>query len=232
MEKQQIMSSLTKIEDEQQKLKDLFSLLSMNCVIHTSENKTEPLESFSDIEDREAQEREEKREDPNEPELVNALQTWNARGKHPYTLAKEGRQLRLALELWDSAGENPYEVLQEEGLYDFFMSVLNEQKLVLNCPLYRGTVRHSESNVGDKINYVYPKSWTASFEMGSEFIKIGTEGYKGAVILRFTSKNPVKGIPNPYNSNNEDEVVLAPMTLLITRKYKKRGFPVFDVSPI
>lgn len=220
---------MSKIEEEQDKLKKLFESLNFTT-IHVCENKQE-LSDLPDLPD-DSNDFEAFREDPQERELIEALEAWNSKGQHPYTLAKEGRRLRQALEIWDQVGENPYEVLQEEDEYDFFMNILDAQKLILTYPIYRGTIRHSDLKVGDTIDYVYPKSWTTNLEMASEFIKVGTKEFSGTVILCFTSKKPVKGIPNPYNTNNEDEVILAPMTLIITRKYKKRGFPIFDVTSV
>jgi hypothetical protein len=132
---------------------------------------------------------------------------------------EDKNKLKEALEIWDGAGQQPYLALQEDGYYDFFMEVLNKQKLVLSTPVYRGTVRHSELEVGNTFVYDYPSSWSTSKEKALEF---GTLDDPKSVLLIFFSYSPVRGIHNPFNSNGEDEVILAPMTLKIT-KISKTG---------
>lgn len=116
--------------------------------------------------------------------------------------------------IWDVAGQEPYKALQEDGLYDFFMETLNKQKVNLKIPVYRGTVRHSELKVGETFRYNYPSSWSVDYKVASGF---GTANDPKSIVLSFTSTTPVKEIYNPYNSNNENEIILAPMLLKVTK---------------
>lgn len=150
-----ILSTMQKINEDQHKLNELFQRLQFEEVLQTVTLHHEEKDE---------------REAPQEEELQNALDQWSIKNKYPYTLDKEGRLLRNALELWDAADENPYELLEEEeGLYDFFMSVLDAQTLTLEGPMYRGTRRHGKLKVGDILDYSLPKSWTFNFDMGIEF---------------------------------------------------------------
>ena len=100
---------------------------------------------------------------------------------------------------------------------------------MLNNPIYRGTVRHSELKVGQSFTYTYPSSWSLAYEKVSEF---GTPNDPESIVLSFTSNTPIKGIYNPYNSHEEDEIIMAPMTLIITKKEKQYGTAnIFHVIP-
>ncbi len=48
--------------------------------------------------------------------------------------------LKLILQTWDQAGERPYEVLQQEGLYDDLLRVLDSSPIVLDQHIFRGTL--------------------------------------------------------------------------------------------
>lgn len=139
----------------------------------------------------------------------------------------EQNKLREALETWDSAGQQPYLALQEDGYYDFFMDILSRQKLHLDGHLYRGTVRHSELKEGGTFEYPYPSSWSTSEDQATAF---GTVGDPESILLVFESNKDVKGIHNPFNSNNEDEVILYPMNLVVTKRNTKKGKTILFVT--
>ena len=173
-------------------------------------------------------------QEPLNKDLIIALETWSINTKTSFTLEKEGSLLRDCLEMWDEAGDNPYEVLKEEGVYDFFMNVLNAQSVTLCDHIYRGTLRHGELKVGDTIEYTLPKSWTFNIKTASEFIEVDPVVYPNAVILRFMSPYPFIGIHNPYNKNREEEFITGPINLLITGRFKtkKGNFRILDVTPV
>lgn len=135
--------------------------------------------------------------------------------------------LKHILQLWDQAGERPYEVLQEEGLYDDFIRYLDASSLSIPYPIFRGTRRHADLKINDLLSYGYPTSWSNSYDKAFNFVESGDT----PVILSFTSVSPVRALLNPYNSYNEEEVIIHPITLRVTNKYTRGKTTVIDVVP-
>ncbi len=135
--------------------------------------------------------------------------------------------LKLILQTWDQAGERPYEVLQHEGLYDDFLRFLYSSSILIDQHIFRGTKRHSDLNIGDLLNYSYPSSWSTSFDNAFNFV----EEEQSPVVLSFFSPSPVNALYNPYNSYNENEVIIQPIILRITNKEKINGTTILEVTP-
>ncbi len=135
--------------------------------------------------------------------------------------------MRRLLELWEQAGERPYEVLIEEGLYDEFLRELNSSLVQLDGSLLRGTRRHQELTKGRSLDYTYPTAWSTSFESAFHFV----EEEERPVILSLSSKRPIKGVFNPYNTYQEEEVILAPLRLRVTERYDYDDYILLEVIP-
>lgn len=133
--------------------------------------------------------------------------------------------LRNCLQLWDQAGERPYEVLKEENLYDVFLDHIKNIEVDDVEHLYRGTKRHSDLNIGDKISYTYPSSWSSSYNNAKNFVD--EENIKVIIKLN-VSNNKLFGIYNDYNSYDEKEYIMYPFTLTITNKYVVNNVIVFE----
>jgi len=136
-------------------------------------------------------------------------------------------QLQKALGYWAEAGEKPYEVLIEEGIYDFFIDHLLNSSLKLNGCIYRGTRRHADLEIGEKLLYTYPTSWTYNKNIAKLFVEESQNG----VILILCSKNPIQAIENHQNSHGEDELVVNPLSLEIVNKYEDNGLIILEVTP-
>src|SRR5574337_330139 len=114
--------------------------------------------------------------------------------------------IEKVLEAWNYAGEQPYQVLIDLGWYDNFLQYLQTQRYKINDGIYRGTRRHSELEIGDKLTYHYPTSWSLDIDVASEFIS----DIPNSVILVFNYTQSVIAIPNHKNTYSEHEVILYP----------------------
>lgn len=123
--------------------------------------------------------------------------------------------LQKALLCWSEAGNRPYEYLQEEGLYDDFMTALSKSSCHLETKLYRGTHRHSELLIGDILTYEYPTSWSSSHSVALRFI----EKTENPVMLELLPENnSIQAIENILNRRNEHEFILFPLKLRVVKK--------------
>lgn len=134
--------------------------------------------------------------------------------------------LNHCLQLWDQAGERPYEVLKQENLYDQFMNYIKDLEINNIGNLFRGTRRHSELNIGDKITYDYPSSWSESYENSLNFV---AEETIPVIIKLNTNKNKLFGIYNNQNSYNEKEYILYPFETTIKNKYLSDNIIVLEI---
>lgn len=137
------------------------------------------------------------------------------------------KMLKLILQTWDQAGERPYEVLQQEGLYDDLLRVLDSSPIVLDQHIFRGTKRHSELDVGDVLNYPYATSWSKSFDNALYFV----EEEETPVILSLFSYNSINAIYNHYNSYGENEAIVQPITLRVTNKARIGKITILELTP-
>ena len=94
--------------------------------------------------------------------------------------------------------------------------------------IFRGTRRHAELNVNDPLAYLYPTSWSSQFQNAYNFI----EEEENPVVLSFFSSVPVKGLYNQYNSYGENEIILYPLILRVTKKDKVGKITMLEVTPI
>ena len=117
--------------------------------------------------------------------------------------------LNEALSMWDQAGERPYEVLMEYGLYDLLLNSLTDD---ISGTFYRGSPRCLDLEVGDVKVYSIATAWTESYSVATNFVYDCDR--KAILVLEGT----MKGIYNYMNTYDEDEVILAPMELVVTDK--------------
>jgi len=135
--------------------------------------------------------------------------------------------LNKALSYWNEAGERPYEVLIEEGLYDYFITHIQKQSLLIEGNIYRGTKRHFQLKIGETLRYENPTSWTTNFEIAKRFI----EGVDKPVILVLSSFQPLKAIFNYNNTYQEEEVIIDTMTLRVINKDQNDKLTILEVVP-
>lgn len=115
---------------------------------------------------------------------------------------------------WDQAGERPYEMIIDVGLTDVLHNLLNRSYFSLNVPLYRGTTRNLDLDVGDIKEYDYPSSWSTERKIASYFI----DGVEGVIIVIDKSDIEIHAIVNNQNTYDEREVIVSPIRLQVTNK--------------
>jgi len=124
--------------------------------------------------------------------------------------------LRKMLLIWTQAGKRPYQKLEDLGLLEKFLSILENTEFKLTHPIYRGTWRHAQLQPGDILDYSgYPTSWSKSFEVSTSF----AEGTSEPVVFKLVRDTPIKAILNTENAKIEQEIILAPeMFKVVTRE--------------
>lgn len=130
------------------------------------------------------------------------------------------RRFVECVELWQGAGPSPYEVLIEEGVYDYFLDVLqNSFYDIQNNPvsefIYRGLcIPKDLYKLGDIIKFDHPHSWSEDQTMASNF-----SGDNG-ILLVLSPKQPLKGLSICSFSDalyNEEEIILCPLELRVVK---------------
>jgi hypothetical protein len=122
------------------------------------------------------------------------------------------------VELWQGAGSSPYEVLIEEGVYDYFLSKIENSFYDINNnpvsdSIYRGLcIPRDFYKLGDIIESKHPHSWSEEYQMASNFT--GDDG----IVLILSPKQPLKGLSICHFDNsfyNENEVILSALKLRV-----------------
>ncbi|QIN54242.1 hypothetical protein [Cedratvirus kamchatka] len=134
--------------------------------------------------------------------------------------------LKTILKIWSEAGERPYEVIWEEGFHDEFMDTLASSFIRTHKPIYRGTVRHKDLNVGDGFVYTYPTSWSGNIKVATNFISPGD-------IIFSIEPSPLVALPNPYNTYGEEEFILYPTSFVVSSISTYHGdYKLVHLKPI
>jgi hypothetical protein len=131
------------------------------------------------------------------------------------------------LQTWDQAGQRPYLVLQELGLYDQLLQMLNDSKMNFSDSIFRGTVRHFDLQPGDVLNYEYATSWSDNLPNAMNFV----DGTATPVILKFTSEREIGAVPNHCNTYDENEVIIEPLRLRVVKRKFINSITFLSVIP-
>ena len=132
-----------------------------------------------------------------------------------------------ALQMWDQAGERPYELLKEHNLLDILINSIFEESFSLEEPIYRGTRRHSQLEIGDILKYDYPTSWSIEKSIAEKF----NDEELTPVIIELSSNNSIHALYNHLNSYQEFEVIVNPISLIVNDKYMENNTTILKVSP-
>lgn len=132
--------------------------------------------------------------------------------------------MKNALLLWNHAGERPYEVLIEHGIYDAFLRELRGSSLQCVDPIFRGTRRHQELQIGDYLDYHYATSWSDDLKVALTF----AESASRPVVLSLIGYG-IRGVENPLNTYSEKELVLHPLRLQVIDRAEVDGYIILSV---
>lgn len=127
----------------------------------------------------------------------------------------ESNTLKYILQLWDQAGSSPHEVLIEENLYNKFMKFLQDEKINLDTPLYRGIQQYFDIESETMIRCTFPTSWSLDINVAYNFI----EGDTNPTILKLCPGTNIRAIFNNENTYGENEMIVYPTDLTIVSKY-------------
>ena len=81
--------------------------------------------------------------------------------------------------------------------------------------------------MGDILEYIYPTSWSSNYDNTFNFV--GDE--INPVIIVLTPHNQINSIINTYNTYDENEIMLAPITFVVTNKEKINNITLLEVEP-
>lgn len=124
------------------------------------------------------------------------------------------KSMTECLKLWDQAGESPHEALKEEGLYELFESLL-QQNVVEEVKLYRGINvekgrRFESVAIGGILSYDCATSWSLDPQIAERCVC-----WNPTILVWDVKKE--SGIFNHQNTYGEQEVIMT------KRDFKVKG---------